>query len=1076
MDEQQSQNNFTSKIAQYFLHNRVVSAVVLVIIIAGGIASFLVSPKAKDPEMEIPQFQVILDYQGASAEEVEKFVTEKIEGLISDLPNVKKINSVSIDGGKAVITVEFETFVDIESAKISVLSKLNEKEDIIRNAGLSSPVIKNLDSDSMPILEIGFTSDRLNQNQMRALVVDIMSMISKVPGVNNLEVEGGQPRSLRIIPDPGKMQVLNISATDMINAIEVSNIKIPSGKVRQGERFEQVEVNGTFLEKDLAEKIIVKPGVQIRDIAQVEDFFPEKTSASQIWEDDKVQDAVYISVAKVKGQDAQKVSQATQAALEDELKKDKYADLHYALFRDDGEKASESIGDLGREIAIALAAILMILIYFLNFRTAVTVASALPLAVMIAFVVGNINGIVISEVALFGLIIALGLLVDSATVVVEGAYSYIQQGMNKIDAFIRILNESGISIFIANMATIIVFIPLTLISGTVGVYFFPAVFFIIASLFGSLLMAYTMVPYIGTSLLKKEEGNEDEKKSGFVDRVRDKYLVIIERILRSRKKQKTFAIAVVIALVVATLLPVLGFIKQKSVAGGGTYKYSIFIDAPDGTDVIRTQEITNKVIKLAMEKPHVESVQSFIAQPMIPDLSSSARGSDSRNTPNVSTLKVNLDETMASDDFDIYISSVRESLAENGDIKKMMDQNNVKISVLTDPATPVSATIFLRIKGPQEEIRREVANDMVSLVGSANGAIQIDTSMEDAYPKIVYRVDHDKAQDSGVTALDVSNALQSALGPLQISQFHVPGISEPAKIELQFNRQNRNEIADLSKIFIKSASGSSVPLDSVTQRIETRNEPNRLRNNEEPVINVTAEAEKVPSIDVVKQITEKIKNEYAFPLEGKLIDSDKEQFEFVLPNGEIYHIEWGGETESSNETNADLGTAMGIAFLAITMIFIIRFNSIKRALIVISSIPLSFIGVLPAFAILYPLLHVYFTSMSVIGIIALMGIVVNNSILIISYYGIVREKGLAPIEAMLESVHRRFRPILLTTSTAILGNLVMLFDPTWNSLAWTIISGLAASATLVMFMVPILYSLFVEGEAKLPRENYGNIE
>lgn len=1062
MEEKNKKNNIAASIAGYFLEKRMVSTVFLVIVILAGIACFFISPKAKDPEMEIPQFQIIFEYPGATASEVENFVTKEIESVITDIPDIKKVSSVSADGGKAVITVEFETYVNIEEAKINVLSKLNEKEDIIRNAGLSSPVIKNLDSDSMAILEIGFTSDKLSQNETRSLVVDVMDELNKVSGVSNLEVRGGDRRSLRIILDPGRMQTLDVSATDVINAIQASNLKVPSGKIRQGDKYDEVEVDGTFLKKDLAEKILVKSGVQIKDVARVEDYYPEKTSSSQIWKDGRTQDVVYIAVAKVKGQDAVTVSEDVQAALAQEMKKDKYDDLKYELYRNDGEKAQEAINDLVREILIALAAIFIVLIYFLNMRTAVTVASALPLAIMVAFIVGYSDKIVVSQVALFGLIISLGLLVDSATVVVEGAYSYIQQGVDKKEAFKKVINESGVSIFIANIATIIVFVPLAMISGSVGVYIYPAIFFIIASLFGSLIMAYTMVPFIGSILIKKE--TEEEKEEGFLYKIRDKYVSLLEKILESRKRQKLFVLGVITVFILACMLPVFGFVKQKSIAGGSTYKYSIFIDGPDGMDVVRTQKITDQVIGLIMQKPHVESVQAFTAEPMIPDLSSSARGSDSRNTPNVSTVKVNLDEAMATDDFENYIAEVRASLPADENISKIMKNENVKINVFIDPATPTAATIFLRVQGPREEIRQKVADDMVSMFGTIDGIIQIDTSVQDAFPKIVYKVDHDKALDSGVTAFDVSNALRSALGPYAVSQFHVRGINEPADIELQFARSDRDQISDLSKIFVTNAKGDSVSLDSVIEKIETRNEPNRLRYGKDSVINVTAETQEVPSIDIVKQITEKLKKQYVFPEKGKLIGATGEGFTFRLPNSETYTINWGGETENTNDTNSDLGVAMMVAFICITLIFIVRFNSIRRALIVVSAIPYSFIGVFTAFSILYPTLGVYFTSMSIIGIIALMGIAVNNSILIIIYYEIERNNGASMINAMLESARRRFRPKVLTVSTAVLGNVVMLFDPTWNSLAWTIICGLVVSATLVLFMIPILYSLFVKDE------------
>lgn len=1056
MEESKEKLNFSAKAAKYFLGNRVISILFLAAVLLGGIAAFIANPKAKDPEIKIPKFQVTFDYPGATAGEVEEFITKEAEEVIADIEGVKEINSVSFDGGQAVINVEFETYVSIEDAKIRVLSKLNEKEDIIRKSGLSSPVIKNLDSDALAILEFGFTSNVLTQNQTRELASDIMSELRKVPGVNNLEMKSGDRRALRIILDPGKMQVLDVSATNVINAIKASNIKIPSGIVRNGDKYNEIEVNGTLGGKESAEKILVKPGVQIRDIAAVEDYFPEKTSSSQIWKDEKIKDAVYITVAKVKGQDAIKVSKNTTEALDREMQKEKYKDIEYAILRNDGEKAASSAADLIGNLFTSMIMVLLTLIYFLNFRGALNVAVAIPLSIMIAFILGYMRGVVLSEVAFFGLILALGLFVDSTTVVVDGAYYYIQKGMEKKKAFIETLKETGGGLITSNLMTIIVFIPVAMISGTMGQYIFPAVFYIMVAIIGSTVLGFSLVPYIGSILLKKEK----ERKEDFIDKMGNKYVAALEKLLKSRKKQKIFIIGVSIAFVLAMLIPATGLIKQKSLSGGDTDEFSIFIDGPEGMDVAKTQEIASNVAEIVKGKQYVKSIQIFTAEPMTADNSSAARGSDSRNTPNVSSIKIKLEKELASDDFEKYVNDARADIFENEKAKKIMDDENVKIKVLADTPIPVFANIELKVKGSQKEIREKVANDLVSMVKEIKGAIHVDTSMEDAFPKVIYRIDHDKALASGVTAIDASDALQAAIGPLAVSQFHVPEIKEPATIELQFARENREEVSDLSKIFITNAQGDSVPLDSVVEKIETRNEPRRILDSRNPTTKVTAEVENVPSIDVTNKIAEKIENEYIFPEGGKLTDTTKEGFTFTLPNAEIYKIEWGGELKESNESNADLLVAMILAFSIIVIIFIYQYGSFKIPMIVVSSIPLGFIGVFPAFAILYRLIGLYYTSMATLGIIALMGIVVNNSILLIEYYDIAREKGMTFIDAFLESGRKRFRPIMLTTVTTILGNLVMIFDPTWNSLAWTIIFGLTVSTMLVIFLVPILYSFF----------------
>lgn len=1048
--------NFAGKITHAFVHNRPLAILVFLTAIFGGIFAYVVTPKQYNPEIVLPAFQVSVPFPGATAEEVENFVTNELEEKIADIEGVDKIYARSIDGGMAIVNVQFFVGENLENAKVKLQSKLAENSDP-KIGAMETPLIKNINPEDVPIITYGFTSKTLTQNAVRTKVIALMNEIRKIPAVANLEVHGGEKRALRVILDPDKMKFRQVSTTDVQNAIESNNIKYPSGVIQDRENFEEIEVDGTFTDAETAKNILISPGIKLADIADVYDDYREKSSFVQVVKNKKIEDAVFLSIAKIKGANAIQVSTEIQKAVNTEFKKPQYGELQAEVFHDDGKVAKTAINGLFGNIVSSVIIVFLVLLLFLGFRPSVIVAIAIPLTLALTFFVGFLFDQTINRITLFALILSLGLLVDSATVVIENIYRHIRLSDDKKTAIINAVNEVGVGLFLSTITSVIVFLPTAYISGMMGEYMGPLSFFVPTALIMSLLIAYKITPFLADILINRQ--NVNEEKRGFFDKIADKYAAILEKLLAKKSRQKKFLGIVFALLLIVFTFPVLELVHFKMLPTADKEQFYVYIDAPAGTNYPQTAKISQEVARVLQAEKEVVSVQSFIGEPPIIDFNGLYKSANLRRAPYLATLRVNLtDPADRQSKSEEIVQNMRKKIRADQVLQEFL-RNDVKIRLIEDPpGPPTVATLQAKIKGADRETREKIAADLVQKFQNTAEVVDVYTSIEKSFPKTVFSVNHEKALNSGVNTLQIAVALKSALGPLEVAQYHPKNQNELAFIEMQFARENRTTIEDLAKIHVKSQAGEMVPLSAIVNKIETRNEPVRYRDEREDTTYVNAEMGKRSVVYAVIDLIKDLRN-YQAPNGAKMSSWDLFGLNYRDANGENYRIEWGGEWEMTLENFRDLGIAMLVAFILIYVVLVAQFKSFLSPALIMTTIPLGFIGILPGFALIDTLNGTFLTATSLIGFIALMGIVVNNAILYLEYVDQLEKDGMSLKQALVEAGRTRLRPIVLTSLTTVLGTLTIVSDPVWSGLAWAIVFGLSLSTILTLVVFPVLYNL-----------------
>lgn len=1052
--------NFAGRITQFFLSNTPLTVLVLLTTILAGVGTYLLTPKQYNPTITLPAFSVELEYPGATAEEVEKFVTREMEEKIADIVGVDKIYSRSIDGGKALINVQFHIGEDLESSKVKMTQKIQENLDRLAFA-MKRPIIKNLDPESVPILTLGFSSSALTQNEIRPLVKEILEELRKVPDVANLNLHGGERQVLQIHLDPDRLQAYQISPLQIADVLKSSNIRTLAGSLKDGQTVHQIEVGGRLIEEEEIQNLPLSENINLGDVADVFKGYREKTSFVEVSsaEKDTPQDVVFLSLAKRKGSNAILVVEKVQESLEKVLEQDRYQNLDLKIYKNEGDVAQKAIQNLLQSLVLSVGIVSLVLILFLGFRSAMIVAVAIPLTIGLVFVMGYLFGESINRITLFALILSLGLLVDNATVIVENIFRHTQKKKPKKQAIIEAVNEVGLGLFISTLTSVVVFLPTSQISGMMGEYMGPLSFFVPMALVLSLVIAYILTPFLADLFLPDVPKPVSEKKS-FFDTLSEKYEKSLTSLLETPWKKKFFLGLVFVAFISVFTFPLFQLVHFRMLPTADKEQFFVSLDAPEGTDIEKTREITQKIIPLFLSHQDVDFVQNFVGEPPVIDFNGFFKGAYMRTSPHLATLRVGLTppekrKTPSSEIVYELREKTYQMIAQKDD--PVMIKTVVKF--LEDPpGPPVRSTLEIKIQGPDREKLETVARDLNKKVIQTKGVYDTDTSIEAPSEKTVLEVDHEKALRSNVSAQEINQTLQMVLSALPVGQYHHPQVREISHIEMQFRPSSQKNIQDLSRIHIKNKNQEMISLSSLVKEKQVRPHPTLYLDEREPTVYVSAEMGDRSVVYAVIDLLPQILN-YDFPQGGKLTSWDLFGFTFETPEKETYHVQWGGEFEMTLENFRDLGLAMIVAFLLIYMILVAQFQSFKIPLLIMTTMPLGFIGIMPGFALLDAGWGTFLTATSLIGFIALMGIVVNNAIIYLEYFQVLLQQGLSQHQALIKAGKTRLRPILLTSLTTILGNLTIASDPVWSGLAWAIVFGLSLSAFLTLGVFPLLYEM-----------------
>ncbi len=1070
--------NFSGKIARFFLWNESLSYLVLVGIFAIGIFGYIATPKQYNPEVTLPAFAVMTEYPGATAEEVENFLTKEMEEKMAEIPGVDKISSQSIDGGMSVVRVEFLVGQDLETSKVKVFSKVFENIDTLKGKNISQPVIKNITPDDVAVGVVALTSDTLSQNEIRERAVKISHLLQEIEGVANINVSGGESKALSITLDAQKLKEQKLTLTDIKNVIRANNGRALLGDIKNGKKRTQIEIDSQIINAAEAREIVLGNGITLGDVAEISDGYLEKINHTLfLKKGEKIEDAIYLSLAKRKGINTDFVMEQAKEKFQKILESDLGQDLKSTIVRNNAKIANDAISGLGSNLIQSIIIVSLVLYLFLGGRSAFLVAFAIPVTLLFVFFAGYIFDQTINRITLFALILSLGLLVDSATVVVENVYRHLsEKNLNNLspekkeeeqkNIITLAVDEVGIGLFLSTLTSVIVFLPMTQISGMMGPYMGPLSFFVPMALLLALVIAYVITPFIAYLVFKnadtnpeisgKEGGNWKQKISGFfekislspiLDSIQTKYAVLIRKILESAKLQKQILFVSFGALFLTFSFIVFELVHFQMLPKSDHKTFWVTVDFPEGTDEPITEEISEKIAGEISEKtPDIEHIQVFSGTAPLVDFNGLFRGFSERGAPHQASLLVSLqdDRKFSSKKNAEYVRSLVQKIAENS------NKEFIFRVVENPPGPPVTATVVAKIKGGSTESQNKVLSKISGLFQQTEGIVDVDNSQESQYPKVVFKINSERAKENGIFNKDIYDALSLAYGPQKVGEFYPKHSTETAYIEIKTAQKDRDEISDFDTIFLKNRSGAMVPLSSVIEKREILSRPSLFRDKHQSTQYITGEMENRSVVYAVRDLIFDIFDEYevtSFSLYSLSVKEGNEEVQ----------IEWGGEFEMTLDNFKDLSIAMMVAFILVYAILVGQFSSFMIPLFIMATVPLAMLGILPGFAILDALYGIPLTATALIGFIALLGIVVNNAIIYLEYLDQLRASGMDLLDALVEAGEKRLRPIFLTSLTTVLGSMTIAADPVWSGLAWSIIFGLSLSTVLTLGIFPILY-------------------
>lgn len=1032
------------------------SIILIVLAFCMGVAAILVTPREEEPQIIVPLADIYVQSPGASAEEVEKLVATPLEKLLWQIDGVEYVYSMS-RRDMAVITVRFYVGEDREESLVKLHNKISMNIDrappIVRGW-----VIKPIEIDDVPIVNLTLCSDIYDDHELRRIGEEVISRLEEIEDISRTTVTGGRRREVRVELDPERMTGLGVSPLEVERALAGADASITAGSFAQMNKEITVSSDSFIAACQDVEKLMVsvydgRP-VYVRDMARVIDGPEETQNYSRIgFPDGKTMPAVTLALAKKKGTNAVVVAGNILKKVE-ELKKTLIPDgVRVEITRNYGRTADQKVDDLLGSLLFAIIAVVCLIAFTMGWREATVVALAVPISFSLALFVNYLFGYTINRVTLFALILSLGLVVDDPITNVDNIQRHILMRKRKpLQATVYAVNEVLPPVIMSTLAIIVSFAPLFFITGMMGPYMAPMAANVPLAVTFSTLSALTLVPWLSYHLLKRfgeksgVKGAETGARDVTPEWIKHGYRRIVAPFLESQKKRAGLAVAVILLMLISICLALFRLVPLKILPFDNKDEFQIVIDMPEGT----TLETTDRVVK-AFETylQKVAEVTNFVcyvgtASPM--DFNGLVRHYYLRDGGNVADIRVNLtDKTERKDQSHEIVLRLRKDLEE---IAERLDAN-IKI-VESPPGPPVISTIVAEIYGDPDKSYRDLISASASvrkIMSEEPFVVDIDDTIETPIDKVNFVLDKEKAALHGVSTDAALHTIRLALTGTTPATVHLAGERQPLLIRLILPRAERSSLTDLSRISVKTSAGQMVQLGELGEFVRIPQDQTIYHKNLNRVVYLFGEmAGRAPA--------------------EAILDMGSRLQENPLPDG--IRVEWAGEGEWEITLRVfrDLGVAFGAALVGICILLIIQTSSFSIPIVIMMAIPLTIIGIMPGFWVLNLVTNhpiggfenpVFFTATSMIGMIALGGIVVRNAIVLVEFIRHATAGGLVLKEAILRCGAIRFRPIVLTAATTALGALPITLDPIFSGLAWALIFGLFASTAFTLVIVPVVY-------------------
>lgn len=1064
------QNGLSGKIASGFITSKLSILLMFAFTILGLFSIFFI-PREEEPQIEVPMADIMIGYPGALPVEVESTITQPIEKIASNIKGVEHVYSTSMNG-MAMLTVQFFVGEDVERSLVKLYNELMKNMDQMPQ-GVTMPLVKTRAIDDVPALAFTLWSDQLGDYQLRQVAEVVGSEIKKVTDVAQVNIIGGQRRELKIILDKDKMAGNKVDFGMLTQSLQANNSQMQSGSLVSGDVVYSVQTGNFFSSADEVKNIIVAVNnnqpVYLYQIAAIEDGpevpkqyvsfgYGAASAEKELMSDDY--SAVTISIAKKKGTDAMALADVIIDKVE-HLKKDVItSDINVEVTRNYGETASQKVTELLWHLIIAIIAVTGIVVLAMGWRGGLVVFLSVPVTFALTLFAYYFLGYTLNRITLFALVFVTGIVVDDSIVIAENMYRHFKmKKLPPLQAAIYAINEVGNPTILATFTVIAAVLPMAFVSGMMGPYMSPMPIGASIAMIFSLLVALTLTPYFGYLFLrqtnKKETGETEEVKVLEQTRIYKLYAKLITPLLDNRKKRWGFMIGLTIVLLSSFVLFYTKSVPVKMLPFDNKNEFQVVIDMPEGTTLERTSAVTKELAAYLSQNEKVTNYQTYVGTSAPISFNGLVRHYDMRSSENVADIQVNLiDKSKRSEQSHDIASAVRNDLQTIG---KKYDAN-VKV-VEVPPGPPVMSTIVAEIYGPDYNQQIAVAKEVKDLLTNTANVADVDWSVEDDQIEYRFEVNKDKAMKLGIPTGQVVQNMYAALSGMQVGVLHQPSSINQVGIVLQLPEKDKSELDDLFGLKVINQQGMAIPIGDLVDVKEEIKAKSISRKNQKRVVYVLTEVagDLESPIYPITEVSDKLSG-VKLP-EGYVLNEEYTQQPLFEDD---FSLKWDGEWQITYEVFRDLGLAFLFVLLIIYVLIVAWFQNFITPLVQLAAIPLSLIGII----IGHWIIGAYFSAPSMIGFIALAGIMVRNSILLIDFIDIRLKDGETLKQAIIEAGAVRSIPIALTAGGVVLAGAVILFDPIFQGLAISLMGGTITSTLLTLIVVPLLYFKMLKKKIK----------
>jgi multidrug efflux pump subunit AcrB len=1055
------------RIAGYFQSAQITPLLASVALLLGLFAVWA-TPREEEPQINVTMANVLIPFPGASVRDVEQMVATPAEQVLSQIAGTEHVMSVSRPG-LAVVTVQFKVGVPRTEALVRLYDAVNSNADWLpRGLGVGEPLVKPKGIDDVPIVTLTLYTQDLTQGpfDLERVAHTLEAELKRVPGTREVKTVGGPGRAVRIEIDPARLAGAGLTVADLRQALQSAHLGAPVGDLLGADRAVALEA-GPYLAdaRDVGELVVgVHQGrpVFLQDVARVIDG--PLPASRYVWHgvagpQGGEYPAVTIAITKKPGENAISVADAVMTRVQDLRNTLIPHEVQVSETRNYGTTANDKAMKLIQKLLFATASVVALVFIALGRREAAIVGSAVILTLTVTLFASWAWGYTLNRVSLFALIFSIGILVDDAIVVVENIHRHMALHPDKSLAQIipDAVDEVGGPTILATLTVIAALLPMAFVGGLMGPYMSPIPINASMGMLLSLVIAFVVTPWLSQRWLRHAGSHGGH---GANQRLGTKIGPFFERVFRpllderrGARNRALLGIAVAALIAVSLALPVLGLVVLKMLPFDNKSEFQVVVDMPAGTPVERTAAVLREMGAYLARQPEVTHYQAYAGTAAPINFNGLVRQYDLRSGGEVGDMQVNLvDSHHRSDQSHAIATRLRPHLQEIG----KRHGANVKV-VEVPPGPPVLAPIVAEVYGPRAQGRREVAQSVRKVFEQTPGVVDVDDSGIVDAPRKLLLVDRRKAALLGVPQAAIVSTLRAGLAGEPTAYLHDQS-KYPAAATIQLPAESHGDLGTLLQLGVRGAAGQIVPIRELITVTDTLREQPLYHKDGMPVHYVVGDM--AGAVDSPLYGMFQMRSALArinTPGGGTLGET------FIRQPADAwrdYALKWDGEWQITYETFRDMGAAYAVGLILIYLLVVAQFSGSHAAvspyvtpLIIMAPIALTVVGVLPGHA----LLGAPFTATSMIGMIALAGIIVRNSILLVDFIGLQLEQGVPLHEAVVHSAATRAQPIVLTALAAMLGAFFILDDPIFNGLAISLIFGIFVSTVLTLVVIPLLY-------------------